>query len=211
MRSMYKSFRNAVNMKLLILIAILVVSACSDPKRLSVLPLEGKVLAFGDSLTYGTGADKGYSYPDALENLTQLKVVNAGVPGELSADGLARLPTLLKKHQPDLLILCHGGNDLLRKNSPAKLKHNLIAMIEMSRQHNVEVVLLGVPEVKLFGGIHPVYQQVADQLDIPFESEALGSLLKDIRYKSDYVHLNNAGYQKLAEHIIQLLQSEGAI
>lgn len=188
-----------------------ILSGCSQPKRLSPLPIGAKILTFGDSLTYGTGADKGKSYPEILETLTQITAINGSIPGELSAEGLVRLPKALQKHQPDLLVLCHGGNDLLRKKSPATLKQNLIAMINTSRKYNVEVVMIGVPEAKLFGGIHPVYQQVAEQLDVPFESEALGMLLKDNQYKSDYVHLNNKGYHKLAQSIKQLLEREGAL
>ena len=193
------------------IIATLALSGCSQPKRLSQLPIDAKILSFGDSLTFGTGADKGSAYPDALEQMTQMEVINAGIPGEVSAQGLDRLPKLLQKHQPDLLILCHGGNDLLRKKDPEMLKQNLIAMIETSRRYNVEVILIGVPEVKLFGGMHPLYRQVAEQLNIPFEAEILGSLLKTNKYKSDYVHLNNAGYKKLAKSIMQLLQDEGAL
>ena len=208
---MNKSLRHLIHIHIVLCVTILLISGCGQSKRLSLLPADGKILAFGDSLTYGTGADKGHSYPDALKALTQLEVINSGVPGELSNAGLARLPKLLQKHQPNLLILCHGGNDLLRKKDPALLKQNLITMIEITRQHNIEVVIIGVPQVKLFGGIHPVYQQVAEQLNVPFESTALNSLLKDNQYKSDYVHLNNAGYQKLAEHIMALLQQEGAL
>ena len=198
-------------MKLLILISFFVLSACSQPKRLNELPAAGVILSFGDSLTYGTGADKGHSYPDALAKLTQRKVINSGIPGELSIEGLARLPKLLQEHQPNVLLICHGGNDLLRKKDPEKLKQNLISMIQIGWQYKAEVVIIGVPEVKLFGGLHPVYQQVAEELNIPIESEALSKLLKNNKYKSDYVHLNNAGYQQLAQNLMELLQHEGAL
>lgn len=189
---------------------ILLIS-CSQPKKLDILLAGSKILAFGDSLTYGTGADKGKSYPDVLEQLTQLEVINEGIPGELSSEGLDRLPKLLAEYQPELLILCHGGNDILRKKSSQQLKQNLIAMIELAQQHNTQVVLIGVPQLKVFGGVHPVYQQVAEQYNLPFEFEALSSLLKNNQYRSDMVHLNNAGYQQFAEQIHQLLQEEGAM
>lgn len=207
---MHTLFSKTCQLVFLLTTAILITS-CSQPKKLDILLAGSKILAFGDSLTYGTGADQGNAYPDALEKLTQLEVINAGIPGELSSEGLTRLPKLLAKHQPELLILCHGGNDILRKNSPQQLKENLIAMIELAQQHNTQVVLIGVPQLKVFGGVHPVYQQVAEQYNLPFESEALSSLLKSNQYKSDMVHLNNAGYQQFAEYIHQLLQQEGAI
>ena len=66
-------------------------AGCTQSAKLPPLAGDGVLLAFGDSLTFGTGAAEGESYPAVLERLTGLKVLNYGVPGEISAAGLARL------------------------------------------------------------------------------------------------------------------------
>ncbi|HTS86232.1 MAG TPA: GDSL-type esterase/lipase family protein, partial [Usitatibacter sp.] len=94
-------------MRILALLALaLLLGACGGTKaKLDKLDRGATVLAFGDSLTFGTGANPDESYPAVLAQLTGLKVVNAGVPGELSAEGLARLPDAIDEAKPRLLIL----------------------------------------------------------------------------------------------------------
>ncbi len=82
----------------LILLLINAISACSDSAKLQPLKADATILAFGDSLTYGTGTSKNKAYPAILEKLINHRVINVGIPGEVSRDGLVRLPRLLKEY-----------------------------------------------------------------------------------------------------------------
>ena len=169
------------------------------------------VLAFGDSLTFGTGAVKDKSYPEQLKNLIGRDVINGGVPGEVSEEGRKRLESLLEEYSPQLLILCHGGNDILRRKDPAQTAGNIRGMIETARAHGVEIILLGVPEPGFSLTPPDFYEKIAQEFQVPYEGEVLRDILLDRHLKSDTFHPNAEGYQVLAQALFDLMQRAGAI
>lgn len=192
----------------------IVLTACgeSSAPRLPPLPPEGVVLALGDSLTYGTGAPRSASYPAVLAQLTGRRVVNAGVPGEESRGGRQRLPGLLQQYRPALLILAHGGNDLLRRKDRGVLRENLVAMIRAAQAAGTPVLLMGVPEPTLFLlEAASVYEAVARETGVPLEAEVLPDVLSDNRLKSDPIHPNAAGYRRIATALASFLREAGAL
>jgi lysophospholipase L1-like esterase len=171
-----------------------------------VLQENSVILAFGDSLTNGFGVQREFSYPSQIRNKTGLKVINAGINGELSKDGLLRLPMLLK-HNPDLVILCHGGNDILNNLSSTQLKENLLSMINLIKQSGAKVILVGVPDFSIFGfNTHKVYSEVADETDVLFEDEVLTYIERHDSLKSDYVHPNEKGYEMMADAFMKIFK-----
>jgi len=200
-----------VRIAALMLVACAMAGCGGGAPKLSKLPADAVVLAFGDSLTFGTGAQPEASYPAVLEKRIGRKVWSAGVPGEVSAAGLARLPSALDYYQPRLLILCHGGNDFLRKLGDAQAAENLRAMIRLARQRGVDVVLIAVPKPGLFPSPPDFYAEIAKEFGLPYEDAALKAILRDNELKSDIAHPNARGYAKLAEAIAALLKSSGAL
>lgn len=187
------------------------ISSCSDESKLTPLSTNYPILAFGDSLTYGTGAKTGQDYPSQLSKQLNIPVINAGIAGEVSSDGLKRLPMLLDKHQPQLLILAHGGNDILRKLPRDNLKSNLLGMIKHSQERGIQVVILGIPEPGIFISSADVYEEVAKQKNIPIENNLLANIISNKSLKSDTVHPNQEGYKTMATGILKFLQKNGAI
>ena len=169
------------------------------------------VLAFGDSLTYGTGAREEESYPAVLRGLIGRRVERAGFPGEVTEQGVQRLPGLLDEHRPRLLLLCMGGNDMLQKVDPAATEANLRTMVHLARERGIGVVLIGVPKPELFGGVAEFYPKIATDLGIPLEDQVLKDVLYDRDYKSDAIHPNAQGYRKVAEAMAKLLRRAGAV
>ncbi len=203
--------RIATGLPVLAVIALLLAGCGDDGPRLPPLAPDAVVLAFGDSLTYGSGAARGQAYPDVLAGLIGRKVVNAGVPGEVSASGRERLPRLLDQHAPALLILCHGGNDMLRRQDPKAMAANLRAMIDEARARGISVVLLGVPAPGIFLGTAELYAEVATAAGVPLENEALAEILGQRDLKADPIHPNSAGYRELALRVQALLRDAGAL
>ena len=206
------SKRNKVFIFLLMAILLGIgLTSCSSTARLPRLADDAVVVAFGDSITFGTGANPQESYPAVLENLIRRRVVNAGVPGEVTATGLSRLPEILEREKPALLILCHGGNDQLRHLDLRQTADNIREMIRLAKQRAVAVVLIAVPSPGIFVSPAPMYRDIAKELTIPLEEETLSSILADGSLKSDYIHPNAAGYRRLAEALAALLKKSGAI
>ncbi|MBK8815330.1 MAG: arylesterase [Methylococcaceae bacterium] len=186
---------------------------CSKPqKSVDKLPGDAVILAFGDSLTYGTGASSEHDYPHVLAQLSRREVINEGVPGEISADGLKRLPVLLDEYQPKLLILIHGGNDLLKKIPKPITEKNLDEMIAAAKSRGIQVVLAGVPEPGLILlESSPFYKTIAARNDLLVDLDSLPSILGDNDLKSDLIHPNDEGYRRLATNIYELLIKAGAL
>ena len=186
-------------------------TACGDKPELKPLGEDAVILAFGDSLTYGTGTSRDFAYPAILQQNISRTVINAGVPGEITRQGLVRLPGLLQRHQPDLVIICHGGNDILRKLDLGKARQNIQAMIDLAHQAGAQVMLVGVPEFGLFLDDADMYGELAEANRLVINDGTLGDILGKNTYKSDHIHPNKLGYQILADSISELLRVSGAL
>ena len=198
--------------RLAALLAAFLLAGCGErvPRVAAVGPDEA-IVAFGDSLTYGTGAAESESYPAVLAQLIGRKVVRSGVPGEVTAQGLARLPRVIEEHRPALIIVCLGGNDMLRRVDDQQIRGNLRQIITTVRGRGISVVLVGVPRPALLTSAAVFYGELAKEYGIPYEGKVLNDIMHQLDLKADTIHPNAKGYRRMAEAIAELLKKAGAI
>jgi acyl-CoA thioesterase-1 len=200
------------NLSVVCLFLFLFLFACTNTQHtLSRLPDDAVILAFGDSITSGVGAPPGESYPEILQGLINRKIIKSGIPGETSGEGLVRLPGELATHRPKLVLLCLGGNDLLRKMDLEKTARNLSRMVLMIRNSGAEVVIIGVPKPGLVLSTARFYKTISEDMRVPLEGSLLADILGDSKLKADAIHPNAEGYERLAEGLADFLRKTGAL
>jgi acyl-CoA thioesterase I len=191
----------------LALLVLLLAVACGGARKEATLPAGSKVLALGDSLTAPHGVKPGEDWPTLLAQKTGWIVINAGVSGDTSAGALSRLPALLDEHQPQLVLVSLGGNDMLRKLPQAQTVANLGRMIDLAKAGGAKAVLLATPKPSIAGAVFnnlsaaDFYADVAKDKKVPLIADALPEVLSDTALKSDQLHPNAAGHALLAEKI----------
>lgn len=187
--------------------ALALLGACRRRGRWPPLPAAAVVVALGDSITYGTGTTPQTSYPSVLAALTGWRVVNAGVPGDTSAQALARLPALLAEHGPAMVIVSIGGNDFLRRLPERDTRANIERIVVMVRNSGAIALLVGVPRPTIAGALtgslddHPLFEELATNLRVPLAAGLWGKVLADERLRSDAIHANAAGYRAFARDL----------
>ncbi len=182
-------------------------------------PLRAEVwLVVGDSISAAFGLDTAQGWVALLQKrLDQqgrsIQVVNASISGDTSAGGLARLPALLAKHRPALVMIELGGNDGLRGAPLTQLQQNLAGMISASQTSGAQVMLLGMRLPPNYGkryteGFAGVYEQLAASHQVPL----LPFFLEDVGgvpglMQADGIHPTADAQPRLLDNLWPLLEA----
>ncbi|MFC7408539.1 GDSL-type esterase/lipase family protein [Hydrogenophaga atypica] len=195
--------------------AMALLVACGRDTRHQAVPTGQTVLAFGDSVTHGTGASAGEDWPTLLAAATGWQMVNAGVPGDTAQAAQARLPALLAQHRPALVIIEIGGNDFLRRRTAADVKADVRGLIQAAKGSGAQVVLVAVPALSLMAAVAgrpsdaPLYAELAEEEQVALVPEVFSRVLGDAALRTDPVHPNAAGYREMAQGLHQRLKALG--
>jgi lysophospholipase L1-like esterase len=202
--------------RLLLAIAAAGLAACRrKAPRYAAIPAGSTVLALGDSLTFGSGAAAAATYPSRLAELTGWHVVNAGVPGDTSAQARRRLAQLLAEHAPKAVLLSIGGNDFLRQVPEGETRANVAAMLDEIRAAGAQPVLIAVPRPAVMAALlrslddHPLYEALAEEHRAPLFASGWSRVLSDPALKADQIHANAAGYGQFARELHGFLREAG--
>lgn len=198
-------------------LALLVLAGCSRGPAYQTLESDAVVLAFGNSVTHGTGAGGAATYPALLSERTGWRVINAGVPGDTARKARGRIAALLKEHDPALVIVELGGNDFLRQHPQEQVKEDLRSIVRSIRDAGTTPVLIAVPHLSLLRATTgtlsdaDLYRQLADDMDVMLVDDVLSDVLSDDYLRADPIHPNARGYEQLTEGIIAGLRSAGLL
>ena len=188
-------------------IVVLAVAACGKKPKLSSLPSGSRVLAFGDSVTFGTGAGPGEDWPTLLAGLTGWQITNAGIPGDTAEAGKTRIRGLLDEHTPALVIIEIGGNDFLRRRPASAVKQDIKFLIGTAKSAGAQVVLIGVPELSVLAvvagkpGDAPIYQELGKEEGVSVIANVFSDILARPELCADKIHPNAQGYRQMASGI----------
>lgn len=163
-------------------------------------PQNETIVAFGDSLIKGVGSTDGHDFISLLSQKIGRPIVNEGVPGETSAQGLARIDGIVAQ-KPGTVIVLFGGNDYLQKVPQQETFSNLRQIIIKLQSSGSMVVLLGVRGGLLNDRFDSDFESLARETGAIYVSDVLDGLIADSRYMSDAVHPNNIGYAMIAERV----------
>jgi acyl-CoA thioesterase-1 len=175
------------------------------------------LLILGDSLSAGYGMDSDRSWVHLLElrlNDTghTYRILNSSISGDTTQGGLARLPRLLDRYQPRIVIIELGANDGLRGINPGITRANMTSMIQSSQQSGAKVLLAGIKLPPNYGAdyieqFESMYADLAREYDtllVPFFMD--GVVFKPGLLQADGIHPNEKGQPVLLENVWQVLQ-----
>jgi acyl-CoA thioesterase I len=170
------------------------------------------LLIVGDSLSAAYGIDVSAGWVAQLQrrliqNRMDYKIVNASISGDTTANGLARLPTLLDAHHPQIVVIELGGNDGLRGLSLPEMQHNIKTMVEKARSQGAKVLLLGIRLPPNYGKtyterFHQVYEDVARESKVSLAPFILEGIATDrTLMQADGLHPDAEAQRKVLENV----------
>ena len=201
-------------MRVILSLMLSVVGLISLPANADEPPV---LLILGDSLSAGYGMDSDHSWVYLLELRLKeeghpFRILNSSISGDTTQGGLARLPRLLDRYQPELVIIELGANDGLRGINPGITRSNMTSMIQQSQDTGAKVLLAGIKLPPNYGAdyleqFESIYADLAREygtLLVPFFMD--GVVFEPGLLQADGIHPNEKGQPVLLQNVWQVLE-----
>lgn len=182
---------------------ILVLFLHNNPKP--VTPKNLTIVAFGDSLVEGYGANKGNDFVSILGNKLGINIINKGRSGDTTESALNRINEVLD-YNPGIVIILLGGNDYLRKVPKETTFENLGKIVGLLKENDSRVILLGVRGGLLKDNYEESFKNFAKSNDLVYVENVLDGLLNNQEVMSDQIHPNDKGYKIIADKVLPALK-----
>ena len=187
-----------------VLLVCILLTACS--KNEPIVLIGDNIICFGDSLTYGTGAPEDASYPARLAEIIGQPVINAGVPGNTTADALKRLEADVLTRSPRIVLITLGGNDMKNGVDKKTAFENLLQIVEAVQARGALVVVGGVKILFWDRGYGEEYEKLAKKTGALLIPNVLDGLVGHPDLMSDRIHPNAAGYRIMAGKFYKVIK-----
>ncbi len=195
-----------INILFALIMTVTLVSGCAK-KEIKNSDAKGElIICFGDSLTFGYGANPGEDYPSIMSKMTDIPLVNAGVDGDTTFMALERLEQDVLSKNPRLVIVEFCGNDFIKKIPQADTVNNLAQMIDRIHNKGAMVALVDISAGFFMLEYRWAYRKLAAEKQVIFIPSVLQGVLTNPSLKSDFLHPNASGYKIIAERIYQAIK-----
>ena len=192
---------NRINLGFLAIVLSIVLSGCVK-QEIKNLDAKGScIVCFGDSITFGYGANPGEDYPTAIGKMIELPVINAGVDGDTSFAALERLEQDVLSKNPRLVIVEFCGNDFLKKVPKEKTVNNLSEIIDRIQARGIMVALVDISAGMFFKEYRESFNALARKKQAIFIPAVLNKIITNPAMKSDFFHPNARGYKVVAGRV----------
>ena len=188
-----------------LLLAALIVGC--EKKEIKNLNAQGKnIICFGDSITFGYGANPGEDYPSLLAKMIDIPVINAGIDGDTSTEGLKRVKSDVLDRDPLLVIIAFGGNDFLRRIPCEVTANNIREMIDKVQAGGAMVAIADISASVLLTEYRKAFYNVAQEKSAIYIPSIFSGIITNPNLKSDFIHPNSDGYKMIAQRVYRAIR-----
>ena len=191
--------------KFILIMLSIFLAGCFKPEIKNLDAQGTNIICFGDSITFGYGANPGEDYPTALSKMVNFAVINAGVDGDTTFAALKRLENDVLAKNPKLVIVEFCGNDFLKKISKANTVKNLTQIIQRIQDKGAMVALVDISAGMFFWEYRDAFKKLAAEKKAIFIPVILNRIITNPAMKSDFFHPNARGYKVIARRIYQTI------